>query len=159
MRRLLQVVVMLGLIGAAFFAGARFASRDIVVAASADGQYVAWASDRRCVSGPCEALWVGSSRASAVKVATLEGTARTREIVWTRDGSRVAFLVDGTELQLFTSASAAPAGRLTLVQAQAGPNTFIVRGITFSDNGRAITFDECPRDHSGCRAGFAAVPQ
>ena len=54
---------------------------------------------------------------------------------------------------------AAPAGQITLVQPQTGPNQSIVRGVTFSENGRAITFDECPRGRSGCRAGLAAVPR
>jgi hypothetical protein len=159
MKRLVWFVVVLGLVGAAFFAGGRFATRDTVVATSPDGAQIAWASERRCMNGPCEALWLGSSRSSAVKVSTLDGASRTREIAWTKDGSRVAFLIDGTELQFFSPSSRMPAGRMTLVASPNGPTASIVRGITFSDNGRAVTFDECPRSHSGCRAGFAAVPQ
>jgi hypothetical protein len=37
--------------------------------------------------------------------------------------------------------------------------TRLARGITFSENGRAATFDDCPRSHSGCRAGVVGVPQ
>jgi hypothetical protein len=37
--------------------------------------------------------------------------------------------------------------------------TRLARGITFSENGRAATFDDCPRAHSGCRAGVVGVPQ
>src|SRR4030095_13834165 len=80
------------------------------------------------------------------------------EIVWTRDGSRVAFLVDGVQLRFYDPSTLAPAGQITLVQPPAGAPS-IARGVTFSENGRAITFDECPRGRSGCRAGIAAVPR
>jgi hypothetical protein len=29
--------------------------------------------------------------------------------------------------------------------------------VTFSQNGAAVTFDDCPRGHSGCKSGLAAV--
>jgi hypothetical protein len=31
------------------------------------------------------------------------------------------------------------------------------RGVTFSDNGFAVTFDDCPKGRSGCRSGLAGV--
>jgi hypothetical protein len=31
--------------------------------------------------------------------------------------------------------------------------------VTFSENGKAVTFDDCPRNRSGCRAGVVGVPQ
>jgi hypothetical protein len=68
----------------------------------------------------------------------------------------VSVLVDGAPLRFYDPATRMPAGQITLVQS---PDASFVRGITFSDNGRAITFDDCPRGHSGCRAGFAAVPR
>jgi len=33
----------------------------------------------------------------------------------------------------------------------------VARGITFSDNGAAVTFDDCPREHAGCRAGMVGI--
>jgi hypothetical protein len=156
MKRLVWFALALGLVAGAFMLGTRFGTRDAVFAASADGARVAWAQDRRCWIGPCQVLWIGSSRDSATVVETLKGTDRCDEIVWTKDGSRVAFLIDGTQLQFYDPASLAPAGQITLVQPQAAS---IVRGVTFSENGRAITFDECPRGRSGCRAGIAAVPR
>jgi hypothetical protein len=156
MKRLVWFALALGLVAGAFMLGTRFGTREAVFAASADGARVAWAQDRRCWIGPCQVLWIGSSRDSATVVETLKGTDRCDEIVWTKDGSRVAFLIDGTQLQFYDPSSLAPAGQITLVQPQAAS---IVRGVTFSENGRAITFDECPRGRSGCRAGIAAVPR
>jgi hypothetical protein len=104
-------------------------------------------------------LWIGTSRDAATKVATLEPAARCDEIVWTRDGRRVAFLINGAELRFYDAASLMPAGKITLIQPQEGPSQRLVRGVTFSENDRAITYDECPQGRSGCRAGFASVPQ
>ena len=159
MKRLVWFAVVLGLVAAAFMLGTRFATREAAFAASADGTRAAWADDRRCWSGPCQTLWIGANRGNATKVATLEGPSHCDEIVWTRDGSRVAFLVDGAQLRFYDPSSSAPAGQITLVQPQTGPHQSIARGVTFSENGRAITFDECPRGRSGCRAGLAAVPR
>lgn len=159
MKRLLWFVVVLGLIAAAFVAGTRMATREAVFAGSADGAHVAWASDRRCLRGPCQTLWIGTSRSDGKKVSTLEPGSRCDEIVWTRDGRRVAFLVNGAELYFYDPSSLMPAGKITLIQPQGGAVQRLVRGVTFSENGRAITYDECPHGRSGCRAGFASVPQ
>jgi hypothetical protein len=156
MRRLVWFVLVLALIAAAFVAGTKLATRETVLAASADGTRAAWAADRRCWSGPCETLWIGTGGGDATKVATLEGTGRCDEIVWTKDGSRVAFLIDGAQLRFYDPSSMAPAGQITLLQPA---SQSVVRGVTFSDNGRAITYDECPRGRSGCRAGIAAAPR
>jgi hypothetical protein len=156
MRKLVWFAVVLALMAAAFFAGTRLASREAVFAASADGAGAAWATERRCWSGPCETLWIGTARGEGEKIDTLEGSGRCTEIVWTKDGTRVAFLIDGAQLRFYDPRTRMPAGQITLVQS---PEASFVRGITFSDNGRAITFDDCPRSHSGCRAGFAAVPR
>ena len=72
MKRLLWFVVVLCLIAAAFVAGTRMATREAVFAASTDGAHVAWASDRRCLGGPCQTLWIGTSRSDGNKVATLD---------------------------------------------------------------------------------------
>ena len=159
MRRLVSFALLLALLGAAFAAGRRFATRQTVFAASPDGSKAAWASERRCWSGPCETLWIADANGSATRVATLPGTGRCHEIAWIRDGSRVAFLIDGTQLHFYDPSARAPAGRLTLLASEAAPSRSVVRGVTFSENGRAITYDECPRGRSGCRAGLAAVPR
>jgi hypothetical protein len=74
-----------------------------------------------------------------------------------KDGTRVAFLVNGTQLRIYDTESGAPAGLLDLLPADGPPSTRVARGVTFSDTGAAITFDDCPRDRSGCRPGMVAM--
>ena len=112
----------------------------------------------RCDGGWCQELAVGDRPDVAQTVSTLRfGTERCDEIVWTRDGKRVGFLVNGHQLRLFDAHSHTPAGQLDLVPADATPTTRVARGVTISDNGAAITFDDCPRERSGCRPGIVAM--
>jgi hypothetical protein len=91
-------------------------------------------------------------------VTTLPQSAeRCTEIVWTRDAARVGFVINGQQLRLYDTATNAPAGLVDLVPRDAEPSTRIARGLTFSDNGAALTFDDCPRDRSGCRPGIVAI--
>jgi hypothetical protein len=69
----------------------------------------------------------------------------------------VAFLVNGQQLRIYDAQTRTPAGQLDLVPADATTSTRIARGVTFSDNGAAITFDDCPRGTAGCRPGLVAV--
>jgi Tol biopolymer transport system component len=121
---------------------------------------IAFVRATECGAGPCQTLWIGESRESATQVASLEpGRERCTEIAWTRDGARVAFLVNGYQLRIHEAETGAPAGQIRLVEPDGNPPSRIARGVTFSENGRAVTFDDCPRTRSGCRSGLAAVPQ
>jgi hypothetical protein len=112
----------------------------------------------RCEGGWCESLWAGASPDTMTLVATLPpGAEHCTEIVWTRDAARVGFVINGQQLRLYDTATNAPAGLVDLVPRDADPSTRIARGLTFSNNGAAITFDDCPRDRSGCRPGMIAV--
>jgi len=111
-----------------------------------------------CGSAWCESLWVGRTPEDAVRLATLaQDRERCTEIAWTRDGRRVAFLINGQQLRVYDAGSHAPAGQVDLVPADGSPTTRVARGVTFSDNGAAITFDDCPRDRSGCKPGLVAM--
>ena len=123
-----------------------------------DTHHVALAKLTRCDPGWCETLWLGPTADSAQPVSpTPAQNERCSEIVWTRDGSRVGFLVNGYQLRLYDAASGAPAGLIDLVPRDGDPTTRIARGLTFSDNGAAVTFDDCPRDRSGCRPGMLGL--
>jgi hypothetical protein len=133
---------------------------EVLSVESPDKARVALVMGRTCDEGPCQSLWIGSSREAATPVATLgEGSERCDEIAWTPDGKRVAFLVNGYQLRVYDADSLRPAGQVRLIEPDGAPSTRIVRGVTFSENGRAVTFDDCPRGRSGCRSGLAAVPQ
>ena len=125
--------------------------------AAPSNQQVAAVTLARCDGGWCETLGIGATVDAARPVATLPSLDRCTEIVWSRDASRVGFLINGYQLRLYNVATRAPAGLIDLVPHDTDPSTRIARGVTFSDNGAALTFDDCPRDRSGCRPGLVAL--
>jgi hypothetical protein len=131
----------------------------VVVAAAAPGGAVAYVTERACGEGACQTLWSGADRDSGEALAALEPGSTVDEIVWLPNGGRVAFLVDGYQLRFYSAPGRLPAGQINLIEPQGRPSGRIARGVTFSENGRAVTFDDCPRAQSGCRSGLAAVPQ
>jgi hypothetical protein len=125
---------------------------------SADRARVAFARDRLCQKGPCESLFVGPSVEGATALEGLaDGRERCDQIAWTRDGRRVAFLINGRQLRIYDAETRKPAGKVNLFSDEPATASRIARGITFSDNGAAVTFDDCPREHAGCRAGMIGI--
>jgi hypothetical protein len=123
---------------------------------SADKSRVAFARDRLCEKGPCETLYVGPSIAAAAALEGLaDGQETCDEIAWTNDGKRVAFLINGRQLRIYEADTRKPAGKVNLY-GDAGADR-LARGITFSENGAAVTFDDCPRQRAGCRAGMVGI--
>jgi len=126
-------------------------------AAAPKGSLVAFVLEQPCSRGFCQSLNLGASERSGTPLAPLDNQS-SDEVVWTADGKRVGFVVDGRELWLYDAQSRALAGRVGLLTSEAAQSR-LARGITFSENGRAATFDDCPRAHSGCRAGVVGIPQ
>jgi hypothetical protein len=125
---------------------------------SGDRSRVAFARDRLCEKGPCESLFVGPSVEAAGALEGLaDGQESCSEIAWTKDGRRVAFLINGRQLRIYDAETRKPAGKVNLFPDDAQAAERIARGITFSDNGAAVTFDDCPRDRSGCRGGMIGI--
>jgi hypothetical protein len=143
----------------AFGAGYVLGARRIVAFANAparDG--VAYVLEGRCAAGLCQSLWIGGSVKTSKAVETLSGPAeQAGEIAWTPDGTRVAFLVNGYQLRVFDARSGANLGALTLIEPDGVPTSRLARGVTFSGNGAAVTFDDCPRDRSGCRPAMTGI--
>jgi hypothetical protein len=150
------VVGALGFAGG-FILGAR---RVVRFANAPGGGGVAYVLEGRCAAGLCQSLWIGSTVKNAKAIETLSGAAeQADEIAWTPDGGRVAFIVNGYQLRLFDAHTGQNLGAVAIIDPDGFPSSRIARGVTFSTNGASITFDDCPRDHSGCKAGFLAIKQ
>lgn len=122
------------------------------------GHGVAYVLEGRCAAGLCQSLWVGSSVKTAKAIEALSGPSeQADEIAWTPDGGRVAFVVNGYQLRLFDARTGAHLGAVAIIDPDGFPTSRIARGVTFSSNGAAITYDDCPREHSGCKAGLLAI--
>jgi WD40 repeat protein len=142
-----------------FAAGWLLASRRIVLAEkSLGGEAVAFVLEGRCAAGLCQTLRIGPTASNANVVESLSGPdEQATEIAWAPDGGRVGFLVNGYQLRVFDAHTGKNLGAINIVTPDGSPSTRIARGVTFSTNGAAITFDDCPRDHSGCKPGMLAV--
>jgi hypothetical protein len=153
------VVTVVAAAAAAYFAGMRAgAVQDVLSASPADAVRVAFVRKQPCVGGWCETIWMGNTNEDARQVASLSaGTEHCDEIAWARDGFRVGFVVNGYQLRIFDAGSRTQVGQVNLIEPDGIPSSRIVRGVTFSQNGAAVTFDDCPRGHSGCKSGLAAV--
>lgn len=126
-------------------------------AAAVTGRGVAQVRLASCGAEWCESLWLGPSDTEVSQLAMLPKGTHCDEISWTPDGKRVAFLIDGYQLRIYESEKGAPAGQVNLVDPDGAPPSRLARGVTFSQNGAAITFDDCPRAHSGCKPGIVAI--
>lgn len=144
---------------AAFFAGRRVgAVHDVMAAAPAAPGHVAFVREAPCSGGSCQTLWIGTSRNDAKQVGSLAaGVERCEEIAWAADGFRVGFVVNGYQLRIFDGVTGKSVGQVNLLEPDRTPSSRIARGVTFSQNGAAVTFDDCPRSTSGCKSSMAAV--
>jgi len=143
---------------AGFAAGWLLSARHVTQAVpSPSGDLVAYILEARCSVGRCQSLKIGSASNARV-VETLDGQSEEAdEIAWTPDGGRVAFLVNGYQLRVFDAHTGANLGAVSLIEPDKSPSSRIARGVTFSSNGAAVTFDDCPRTHSGCQPAFMAI--
>lgn len=140
---------------AGWFLGAR---RTVLSVRSPAGDAVAYVFEARCAKGLCQSLWIGTDMRQAKMAQMLAGPAeQAGEIVWTQDGARVAFIINGYQLRLFEAATGASLGAVSLIEPDGAPSSRIARGVTFSNNAAAVTFDDCPRAHSGCKPAFVAI--
>jgi hypothetical protein len=143
----------------ALSAGCRGGPDDYLVRSrtAPDTHHVALVRLVRCESDWCERLAVGPTADGAQPIATLTAKERCSEIVWSPDGKRAGFVINGQQLQLYEAETRKPAGQVDLVPRDSDPPTREARGITFSQNGAAITFDDCPREKSGCQPRILAL--
>jgi hypothetical protein len=144
---------------AGFVSGKRAAetNRIVMSATPPDLKRVALVRERPCDGGRCQTLWLGSTTDDAAEILQLGGGEKVEEIAFSADGSLVGFLVNGYQLRVFESEARKPRATVELVKPDRIPSSRVARGITFSPNGAAVTYDDCPRGTSGCKSGLSAV--
>ena len=148
-------VVAIGSFAGGFYLGSR---RAVSVSVAPTRGAVAYVLEGRCAVGRCQSLWIGPDTKKARLVQSLSGPSEEAgEIAWTPDGGKVAFIVNGYQLRLFDAKSGAALGAVAIIDPDGFPSSRVARGVTFSTNGASITFDDCPRDHSGCKPGILAI--
>lgn len=130
---------------------------EVITSWAPSGDRVALVREAPCGQGRCQTLWIGRSVEDATEVARLGGRERAEAIAWSQDGYRMGFLINGYELRVFDTEPKRQVAQMNLVEPDGIPSSRIARGITFSMNGAAVTFDDCPRTTSGCKSGLAAV--
>ena len=137
----------------ALLAGCSGGPNDYLVrrSVSPDAGHIAQVRLVRCANDWCERLSIGPNADASQPIGVLAASERSSEITWAPDGKRVGFVINGQQLRLYEAATHKPAGQVDLVPRDGDPPTREARGITFSENGAAITFDDCPRGKSGCR--------
>ena len=134
------------------------ARRTVLSVPSPGHDAVAYVFEARCATGLCQSLWIGKDMKHGKMAEMLAGPSeQAGEIAWTPDASRVAFIINGYQLRLFDAGTGANLGALSLIEPDGAPPSRVARGVTFSANGAAVTFDDCPRSHSGCKPGMVAV--
>ena len=144
--------------GAGFAAGWLLGGRHVTVAQrSPSGELVAYVLEARCAVGRCQSLKVGTGSAARVVQTLNTESEEATEMAWTPDGGRGGFLVNGYQLRVFDAHTGQNLGAVSLIEPDRSPSTRVARGVTFSNNGAAVTFDDCPRVHSGCRPGVLAL--
>jgi hypothetical protein len=159
LKALVFVALAAAAVVAAYLAGKRAgAVQELMAAAPSEARRVALVKKEPCERGWCETLWIGETRRNAVRVASLlPESEHCEEVAWAKDGYRVGFLINGYQLRVFDGPGRKQVGQVNLIDPDGTPTSHVVRGITFSQNGAAVTFDDCPRGRSGCKSGLAAV--
>jgi hypothetical protein len=159
LRALALFAIGVAAVAGSYFAGKRAgAVQELLAAVPSAAKRVALVKKEPCDRGWCETLWIGDTRDGAVRVASLvPASEHCEEIAWATDGYRVGFLINGYQLRIFDGPSRKQVGQVNLIDPDGTPTSHLVRGVTFSQNGAAVTFDDCPRGRSGCKSGLAAV--
>jgi hypothetical protein len=119
---------------------------DLVVP-SRDGRRTASVRNHWSIDPPRQTLWLDDTR-----VATLgEDMDWCRTVVWSEDGSTVAYLVQDAKLIVVDAASGSPTSSRWLVEQDGYPSTHEVRNLTI--DGASARYRSCVRGRQDC-SGF-----
>jgi hypothetical protein len=134
------------------------AVHEVMSARASEAQRIAFVREVPCGDRHCQTLWIGRATEDATQVGELKaGSERCEEIAVAKDGFRLGFVINGYQFRIFDGESRKQIGQVNLLEPDKTPTSRIARGVTFSTNGAAVTFDDCPRDHSGCKSALVAI--
>ena len=156
--RLLAFVVLLpiaGLVG--FAAGRASAATGTVAEAWSPNGASRVRVDRAFSLGPKDERVLFQVSGQESEVRALADGEEAGEIAWAPDGSLAGVILNGATLAVIDAATARIIYELPLLEQRDGSRA--ARGIGFSANGMAITFDECPKRGAGCRPRLMALPR
>lgn len=156
--RVLAFVICLPIAGAIGFAAGRATSNlGTVARADAPDGAAHLRVERRFSLGPADQRLILAAGGEEIELRRFdEQTGAPGEIVWAPDGSLAGVVVHGTKLVVIDAPAKRIIYELPLVENMDGSR--MARGVGFSANAFAITFDDCPRSGAGCRSRFMALP-
>ncbi|MEX2271770.1 MAG: hypothetical protein WD690_09880 [Vicinamibacterales bacterium] len=144
-----------GLIG--FAAGRATADIGVVAHVPAPGGKSHVRVVRKFSLGPVDQRVLMGHGSERIELKRLDdATGAAGEIMWAPDGSLAGVLLNGSRLIVIDAGADRVLYELPLLETQDGSR--MARGIGFSANAMAITFDDCPRTGAGCRSRFMALP-
>ncbi len=156
--RVLAFLVCLPIAGAiGFAAGRATAEAGTIMRADAPGGAAHVRVERRFSLGPADHRVVLAAGGEEIELRRLdEQSGGVDEIAWAPDGSLAGVLVNGAKLVVIDAAARRVIYELPLLERMDGSRA--ARGLGFSANAVAITFDDCPRAGAGCRPRIMALP-
>lgn len=155
--RILAFVVLLPIAGLIGFAAGR-ATADVGIVAEA------WSPDgasrvtiaRAFSTGPRKQAVRFESGGEDIEVRALAPEEEPGDVLWSPDGSLAGVVIDGAKLVVIDPQARRVIYELPLLEQRDGSR--MARGLGFSANAMAITFDDCPKRGAGCRPRFMALP-
>jgi len=142
-------VPILALAGLVTFAGCEARTfglpRVAIEVASPDGTRAAIVQNHPSIDPPSQSLWISGPEGAFPLRRLAEDQQWCDTAVWAADGTRVAFLVNGVEADVYDVASKREIARHDLVSRGDDPPRRIVRDLRFSSDGKALGFRHCDR--------------
>lgn len=121
---------------------------------SPDNRYIAEVRSQWAIDPPSHSLWLYSERGGAPReIAHLgEDSEWCDQVIWSRDATKVAFLINGVHLDIYDVAVQQLLTRLPLVDVDGYPSSRVARKVRFTDVGAGVEFDDCLRSNNDCKA-------
>lgn len=155
--RVLAFIVLLPIAGLVGFATGRATANIGTVAEAWSPDGASRVSVERTFStGPRTQAVRIASGGEDIEVRPLAAGEEPGDVLWSPDGSLAGVVIDGATLVVIDPQARRVIYELPLLEQRDGSR--LARGLGFSANAMAITFDDCPKRGAGCRPRFMALP-